>query len=342
MQKTAKSKKQQAAVDIVSSMIGIIFTIVFILGWLYILSCIDNSVAYEPVANPLESPYAIYLVLKWSVILVGAVVILTCIYRLIKAIFILSHKDNHAEHGLNNYYADDGSEKEYKETITFTSREMKYNSQLDMILNKISGKYVYYVTGITDSNYTIETTVDEYTYYRWIKGLVADVTFLYKRDADDGQLFFIREINILNNPEIPAQVIHNYLEDEKSRLNEYIQKSEKSIASKLTDHSRDFATSHINAFKVIDCINTPDGMEVYLSTIGRKNLEPVGYPYFKYKTTEYTKYKTDDIVKIDMKKIIRLDLHTLDPQRWFYDISYLNEEDIEKGTILVNTVNQYL
>lgn len=82
-------------------------------------------------------------------------------------------------------------------------------------------------------------------------------------------------------------------------------------------------------------------MEVYLSTVGDK-LNPVGYPYFRYKTAEYAKYQIGDIVRIDMKKITILDLNSASPQCWFYDISYLNEDDIQKGTIFVNLVNQYL
>lgn len=336
-----KNKKQQASIDIVSNIVGIIFTIVFVAGWLYILSGLDKYVEYEPVDNPLESPYTIYLILKWSIIIIGAIAILVCICRVMKAVIILNSKDNTADDEKNTYYAKEALQKKYTEKITFIGREIKYFSDRDMTLGRINGRYECYVKGVTGSNYIIETSVNEYIYYRWIKGLVADVTFSYKRDADNDEIFFIEEVNILDNQEISNDVIYNYLEDEKRRLHEYIQRSEKGIISKLTDNSGYFATSHVNAFKIVNCINTPDGMEVYLSTVGN-NLNPVGYPYFKYKTAEYTKYKTGDIVRIDMKKITKLDLCSTNPQCWFYDISYLKEDDMEKGTIFVNLVNQYL
>ncbi|MBD5542733.1 MAG: hypothetical protein HDR01_00455 [Lachnospiraceae bacterium] len=334
-----KNKKQQASIDIVSSIVGIIFTIVFVLGWLYIVSSLDKYVEYEPVDNPLESPYTIYLVLKWSIVIIGAIVILICICRVMKAVIILSSKDNTADDGRNTYYAKEAFQKEYTEKITFIGREIKNYAGRDVQLKKFFRRRQYYVKGVTGSNYIIETNVSEYIYFRWIKGLEADVTFSYKRDADNNQIFHIEEVNILDNQ--LNDVICDYLEDEKRRLHEYIQKSEKGIISKLADNSGYFVTSHVNAFKIINCINTPDGMEVYLSTVG-DHLEPVGYPYFKYKTVEYTKYKTGDIVKIDMKKITKLDLCSANSQCWFYDISYLKEDDIEKGTIFVNLVNQYL
>lgn len=341
MYKRRKNKKQQASINIASSFIGIIATIVFVSSFIYILSSLDGFIVNEPADNPLESSYTIYLILRWSIIIIGAIVILICIYRIIKAVVILSNRDNNADYVFNDYYTEDASQKKYKETITFISREIKYYTDRDMRLGKTHGRYEYYVKGITGSNYIIETNVNEYIYFRWIKGLVADVTFLYKRDADNNQMFNIEEINILNNNEISDEVISNCLEDEKRRIKEYILGSEKGTISKLTDKSGRIATSHINAFKVVNCVYTPEGMEIYLSTVGNY-LNPVGYPYFKYKTVDRTKYKTGDIVKIDMKKITRLDLYLATPQCWFYDISYLKEEDIKKGSGFVNLVNQYL
>ncbi|MDE6210307.1 MAG: hypothetical protein K2M73_11625 [Lachnospiraceae bacterium] len=341
MYKRRKNKKQQASINIVSSIIGIIATIVFVSGFIYILSSLDEFIVNEPADNPLESSYTIYLILRWSIIIIGAIVILICIYRLIKAVVILSSRDNNADYAFNSYYKEEATQKKYKETMTFISREIKYYTDLDMSLGKTHGRHEYYVKGITGSNYIIETNVNEYIYFRWIKGLVADVTFLYKRDADNDQIFNIEEVNILNSHKISGEVINNCLEDEKRRLNEYIQRSEKGIISKLTDNNGYFATSHVNSFKIINSVNTPEGMEIYLSTVGNY-LKPVGYPYFKYKTVEFTKYKTGDIVRIDMKKITRLDLYLATPQCWFYDISYLNEDDIKKGSRCVNLVNQYL
>lgn len=340
MHKRRKNKKQQASINIVSSIMGIIVTIVFVSGFIYILSSIDEFIVNEPDDNPLESSYNIYLILKWSIIIIGAIVILICIYRFIKAVVILSSRDNNVDNVFKSYYVEEASQKKYTETITFISREIKYYT-ISMRLGKNHGRHDYYVKGITSSNYIIETNVNEYIYFRWIKGLVADVTFLYKRDADNDEIFNIEEVNILNNNEISCEVINNCLEDEKRRLNEYIQRSEKGIISKLTDNNGYFATSHLNAFKIVNSISTPEGMEIYLSTVGNY-LNPVGYPYFKYKTVEYTKYKTGDIVSIDMKKITRLDLYSATPQCWFYDISYLNEDDIKKSSRCVNLVNQYL
>ena len=315
-----KNKKQQASIDIVSSIAGIIFTMVFVAGWLYILSSLDKYVEYEPVDNPLESPYTIYLILKWSIIIIGAIAILVCICRAMKAVIILNSKDNTADDGKNTYYAKEALQKKYTEKITFIGREIKYYVNVNARIKSPHSERIYYVKGVTGSNYIIETNVSEYIYCRWIKGLEADVTFSYERDADNDQIFHIEEVNILEHQS--NEVIYNYIEDEKRRLHEYIQQSEKGILSKMTGKSGYFVTSHVNAFKIINCINTPDGMEVYLSTVG-DHLEPVGYPYFKYKTVEYTKYKTGDIVRIDMKKITKLDLCSANTQCWFYDISYL-------------------
>lgn len=339
MQKIRRNK-QQAGINIVSYIVGIIFTIAFVSGYTYIIGSLGKYIEKESADDPSGHAYIMYLLLKWPVIIIGVIVIFICIYRLVKAVIILKSKDDIGE-VFNNYYAEEAMEKKYTETITFIGRDIRYIKYITPQKNGTGNECGYYVKGITASNYIIETRVNQYIYYRWIKGLVADVTFSYKRDADNNQFFFIEEVNVLNNKEMSKEIIHNCLEDEKRRLHEYIQRSEKSFISKLTDNSGYFATSHVNAFKIVNCVNTPGRMEIYLSTVGEYQ-KPVGYPYFMYKTAEYKKYKTGDIVKIDMKKITGLDLHTETPECWFYDISYLNEEDIEKGTAFVNLVNQYL
>ena len=78
-----------------------------------------------------------------------------------------------------------------------------------------------------------------------------------------------------------------------------------------------------------------------MSTVGGYN-EPVGYPYFKFSTSMPHLYEPNLIVKLDMRKVTELYLNTDVPDAWYYDISYLNDNDFLKLSQLVNLVTQYL
>lgn len=59
-----RKKKQQASINIVSYIVGIILTVIFVSCWLYILRSLGEYIEKESVDNSLKYAYIEYLVLN--------------------------------------------------------------------------------------------------------------------------------------------------------------------------------------------------------------------------------------------------------------------------------------
>lgn len=185
-----------------------------------------------------------------------------------------------------------------------------------------------------------EIVVNDKMYYRWIKGLKANATFLYKKDADGKEHYSIQTFEVIFEDGITQQVIQDYVENERKRLHQYVSgedEQEKGFFARIFAAPK----STMNALMITNLVETPSGADVYMSTVRGYN-EPVGYPYFKFSTSMPHLYEPNLIVKLDMRKVTELYLNTDVPDAWYYDISYLNDNDFLKLSQLVNLVTQYL
>lgn len=85
-------------------------------------------------------------------------------------------------------------------------------------------------------------------------------------------------------------------------------------------------------FQVMQIIETPEinQKDIFLACLNGEG-EAIRYPFIKYSTKLSNKYNQGEIFCIEIKKISELKLYTINPNYWFFDISYLGEEDILKS-----------
>ena len=86
-------------------------------------------------------------------------------------------------------------------------------------------------------------------------------------------------------------------------------------------------------FEVVDLLSRMDGYLYVVFAALDQYGRPSVYPYCLYRTADKKTFLKGKVYTIDMQKITLLDLNLNDPEFWFYDISYINENDI----VLSNT-----
>lgn len=86
-------------------------------------------------------------------------------------------------------------------------------------------------------------------------------------------------------------------------------------------------------FEVVDLLSQMDGYLYVVFAALDQYGHPFVYPYCLYRTADKKTYAKGQVYTIDMQKVTSLNLNLTDPEFWFYDISYINQNDI----VLSNT-----
>lgn len=92
------------------------------------------------------------------------------------------------------------------------------------------------------------------------------------------------------------------------------------------------ATHTVWKFEVTQIADRPDTgqKDIFLCCLNSDG-EAKRYPYIRYRTNMRDKYHMNEIFCIEIKKITELNLFAGDPNFWFFDVSYIEEEEIKKS-----------